>query len=365
MLHTKQQRSLGSTRPGYRPKNLGLILGLLFMLMLAPPTALAAPTSALLKSIMPDSSSMSGQGSSGIDPVALTEEIKKKLAATSAELAHVPSEDIAGSSDTGLPGDVDIFRRRLHLRQLVFLYQGQIARLSSLQARQQRRLELESQVANWSGFSEPSLHPFLRADELKESIASLSRRVDELESWIPAINLTGLQVVTVAESSTVKLRQADEAVEQEESPDQQVRLSRDRDQLAIQNQIDLARAMGFQIEKQAVQEELLETRAMLQLANKQLSMASENVELTNQDLIQIQKNIDTESQQIIAELKRVVSAPVPENNAIQQKNLASGNAGKTAQLQSREPEQSSRLSQVQLITTDIKLQALNRILAYL
>ncbi len=41
--------------------------------------------------------------------------------------------------------------------------------------------------------------------------------------------------------------------------------------------------MGFQIEKQAVQEELLETQAMLQLANKQLSVASEHVELTQQD----------------------------------------------------------------------------------
>ena len=104
----------------------------------------------------------------------------------------MPSEAIAGSPATGLSGEVDIFARRLHLRQLVFIYQGQLARLASLQVRQQRRLELESQAANWSGFSEPSLHPFLRADELKESVIRLSNRVDELESWIPAIDQTGV-----------------------------------------------------------------------------------------------------------------------------------------------------------------------------
>ncbi len=105
---------------------------------------------------MQDSSGKPAPDQAQIDPAALTEEIKKKLAATNAELALVPSEAVAGSPATGLSGEMDIFARRLHLRQLVFLYQGQLARLSSLQVRQQQRLDLENQAANWSGFSEPS-----------------------------------------------------------------------------------------------------------------------------------------------------------------------------------------------------------------
>jgi hypothetical protein len=87
----------------------------------------------------------------------------------------------------------------------VFLFQGQLTRLASLQVRQQHRLELESQTANWSGFSQPSLHPFLRADELKESVTKLGSRVDELESWISALDQAGAQVINIAENSTVKL----------------------------------------------------------------------------------------------------------------------------------------------------------------
>ena len=147
---------------------------------------------------MQESSSKPAPGQSPIDPAALTEEIKKKLAATNAELALVPSEAVAGSSASGLSGEEEIFARRLHLRQLVFLYQGQLGRLANLQVRQQAQLvELENQAANWSGFSEPLLHPFLRADELKESVATLNSRVDELESWIPAIDQTGAEIVKI------------------------------------------------------------------------------------------------------------------------------------------------------------------------
>jgi hypothetical protein len=320
---------------------------------------------ALLKGIIQESSSKPVPSQSRINPATLIEEIKLKLAATSSELAAVPSEAIAGSAAAGLPGDVAIFARRLHLRQLMFIYQGQLARLASLQVRQQRRLELENQAANWSGFSETSPHPFLRTDELKESVTNLSSRVDEIETWIPAIDQAGLQVVTVAENSTAKLRPADEAIERaKESPDQQALLGRERDLLALQNQIDLARAMGYQIEKQTVQEELLETRAQLQLARKQLSVASEHVALTQQDIDQVQKKIELENQHIVDELKQAVSALDLENKSGQQEKLASSVSGEAAQQQSAEPEQIDQIRQTQRNTTDIKLQTLNWLLVY-
>ena len=229
-----------------------------------------------------------------------------------------------------------------------------------------RRLtELESQAANWSGFSEPLLHPFLRADELKESLTTLSRRADELESGIAAIEQGEEQAINIAEDSTVKLRQADEAVEQaKESPGQQALLDRARDSLALQNQIDLARAVGFQIEKQMVQEELQGTQAKLQLARKQLGGLSEQVELTQQDLDQVHKNIEMQSQQLIAELKQAVSALDLENKAGQQAKPASSATGE-APAQVAGPESLDQLRQAQLMTSDIKLQTLNRVLVYL
>ena len=164
MLQLTKKYRIVRSYPWHRPINISIIrifISVFMMLLLVP--ASAAPTSALIKGIMQNSSSTLGSGQSVIKPPALIEEIKKKLAATSAELALVPSESVAGSSATGLSGNEEIFIRRLHLRQLVFLYQGQLSRLASLQMRQQHLVELENQAANWSGFSEPSLHLFLRA----------------------------------------------------------------------------------------------------------------------------------------------------------------------------------------------------------
>jgi len=367
MLQLTKHYRIVRSHPGYGPIKFGVIrvvMSLLMMLLPAP--ASAAPTSSLVKGIMQGSSSKPAPGQSRIDPVALTEEIKKKLAATSEELALVPSDAVAKSSATGLSEKQEIFARRLHLRQLVFLYQGQLVRLVNLRVRQQRRLELESQAANWSGFSEPLPHPFLSADELKESVTKLGNQVDEIESWITALDHTELHLVETAENSAVKLRQSDEAVEQaKKSSDLQARLNRERDLLVLQNQIDLARAMGFQIEKQTVQEELLETRARLQLANKQLSVASEHVELTQQDIDQVNKNIEIESQQIIAELKQAVSALDIEKNASQQEKLALSVTGEDVQQQSAMPEQIDQMRQAQRNDADIKLLVLNRILVYL
>ena len=366
MLQFKKNTRLDHTCPGYRPINfevIRILLSLLMLLWLAP--ASSGPAS-LLKGVMQESSSKPVSGQSRINPAVLIEEIKLKLAAATAELALVPSEAVAGSSATGASGEEELLARRLRLRQLVFLYQGQLARLASLQLRQQRLTELESQAANWSGFSEPVLHPFLRADELKESLTTLNRRVGELESGIAAIEQGEEQEINIAEDSTVKLRQADEALEQAKEPIvQQASLDRARDSLALQNQIDLARAVGFQIEKQMIQEELQGAQAKLQLARKQLGGLSEQVELTQQDLDQVHKNIEMQSQQLIAELKQAVSALDLETKAGQQAKLASSVTGEATQAQTIGPEQRDQLRQAQLMTSDIKLQALNRVLVYL
>jgi len=352
---------------GFRPISFEVIRVLLCLLMLLFLTpASAAPASTLLKGIMQGSSSKSAPGQSQLNPAVLIEEIKKKLAATKAELALVPSEPAPDSAATGLSEDENSIARRLRLRQLVFLYQGQLARLESLQERQQHLIALENQAAEWSGFSEPLHHPFLKADELKESVNSLGIRVEELWSWITALEVTGAQMISTAEESTVKLRQADEAVEQtKNSPGQQAFLSRERDQLMLQNQVDLARAMGFQIEKQTVQEELLETRAKLRLARKQLGAVSGNPALTQQDIDQVNKNIERASQQVIAELKQTVAMAEPENKAMKQEIQSPRIAVDSAKPLVVANEQLDQIRQAQSITTDIKLQALNRILVYL
>jgi potassium efflux system protein len=362
MLQFTKQCCIVSSRLGYRPKIPGIIrvlISLLMLLVLTPTSA--GPTSSLMSGIMKQSTGKPDTVKSVINPAALVEDIKKKLAETNEKIALMPPEKETGAPSTEAGVD-NMTKRRIYLKQLAYTYEGQLSRLDNLQATQKRRIELEKEATDWSGFTEQSAHPFLRADELKESVRALGRRHDELESWVDAIDKTGLLFINAVENSAVKLRQADEAVERaKNSPDLQALLSRDRDLLLLQNQMDTARAIGFQIEKQTLQEELVETRARLQLATKQLGVASEHVELTQQDLEQVHKNIEIESQHIIHELNHLVS----EFEVLNQGKPVPDITGRAAQPQLAEPAEIEQLRQVQRENADIKLLMLGRILAYL
>ena len=333
---------------------------LMLTLLILP--ASATPTSALINGMTQKSSSKAGSSQSVINPAALIEDIKKKLAETNEKLALLTPEEEAGPPSTELTDVGYIAKRRFYLRELAYIYRGQLARLATLQDIQKNRIELEQQASNWSGFSEQSEHPFLRADELLESIQTLGRRLDDFKSWSTAIDQIGVYAMSTVHTSTIKLRQADEAVEQaKNSPEQQARLSSERDLLALQNQIDMARAVGFQIENQMNQETLLETRATLQLARKQYSAVSEHLELTQQDIEQLHKNMELKRQHIIAEIKQAVSAL----ETINKEKPVSSITGGTAKLQSARQEQIEQIHQIQQSSADIRLQALDMILNYL
>lgn len=351
------------TRPGYNSMSIivnRVLINVVILLLLTPNSVLAVPSESVLNQAIKQSPNDSISRVSQLDPAALIEEVNKKLTEAQAELADLPSEATTGSPTIGLSGSEDLNSRRLHLKQLVFIYQGQLSRLPNLQSIQKKRIELEKKAENWSGFNEPSPHPFLRADELKGSVTTLSKRVVELESWLTAIEQAGVLVINNAENSLVKLRQADEAVEQaQNSPEQQARLSRQRELLVLQNKIDLARAVGFQIEKLTVQEELLQNQAQLQLARKQLSVAAENIELTQQDIEQINKKTAAESQELNTELKQAMSEFDFENKAEQLKKISSNANGQIPS------SLANQILQAQRSNTDIKLQALSRIQVYL
>jgi len=106
-------------------------LSLVIMLWLT--SVSAAPASVITDRLLHKSANNPDSAQSVLDPASLIENVKKKLAATKAEFAGMPLEVAAGNLISELSGDEKIFVRRLQLRQLVFIYQGQISRLYNLQ----------------------------------------------------------------------------------------------------------------------------------------------------------------------------------------------------------------------------------------
>jgi hypothetical protein len=147
----------------------------------------------------------------------------------------------------------------------------------------------------------------------------------------------------------------------EDLPDKQAILKKERDLLVLQNQLNSSRAIGFEIEKQTVQGELLENRARLQLATKQLYVASENVNLTQLDIAEVLKNIDIESQHIIVELNKGASV----FEVLKKGRPVPGITGIAAQTQLAGPAESEQLRQAQLNNAGIEQLLLGKILVYL
>ena len=104
---------------------------------------------------------------------------------------------------------------------------------------------------------------------------------------------------------------------------------------------------------------------MLQLARKQLSVASEHVELSQQDVDQVQKKVDMESQHIMAELKQGVTAIDFDNKDGQQLGPGPSITGEATQRRSAGHVELDPLRQAQLYNAVVKLQVLNRMLVYL
>lgn len=321
-------------------KSTQMLAGLLLLLLLASSAAATAGL-AIEQSMKASSSQVSPMQTK--EPAVLIKEIKQNLAETNEKLATLPVNAKVVSEDTT--------QRSLYLKQLVYMYQGQLARLADLQRIQQDRIDLEKKASDWSGFSEPSDHPFLRADELQASVMTLGKHLNELESWIADNQQTGTYLIKLAQTSTIQLRQADEAIEQaKNNSEQQARLTEQRDMLALQNQLDMAHALSFQIEKQQNWEILQQTSSRLLLARKQFGVASENEKLTQQDIDQVHKNIDKEKQDIINEIKQISETFDIESQTIAQKNSDS---------------EQSQLSRSQRENIDVKLLILNRMLNYL
>jgi potassium efflux system protein len=336
-------------------KSIRMLAGLFLLLMSASVTAITGlPIEQTVKN---GSSQASNSAQSANDPVVLMQEIKKNLAKINEKLVTLPE---------AAPAEADnIAKRRLYFTQLMYLYQGQLARLADLQRIQQDRIDSEKKLSDWSGFSEPSAHPFLRADELQESVMVLSKRLNELESWIADNQKIGEYIVNLAKTSDVQIRQIDEAIEQaKDDSEQQARLLEGRDLLKLASQLDMARALSFQIEKQRNQEILRKTLATLQLARKQFAVASENVELTQQDIDEVHRNIDKKKQRIVNELKQITTKFNLANKVVAQEN-SSNTTGQSDQVQLVARESSEQISKLRLEDIDLRLQMLNRMLNYL
>lgn len=327
------------------------VIGFLMLLLVAVPAA-AIPSMGL-NGLKKSSSDNINLAQADFDPGTLKNEVEKKLVTAKQKLAAMSTVDESVQDMADMVGKDMNIPRRVLLKQLIYLYEGQLERLTYLKFSQTNRITYEKEASNWVGFEDQLSPSFLLADNLRDSVARLNKNINEIESLDAIDSQVEAYLLSMIQATNIKFRQADEALQHaKDGSEQQAGLRRKRDQLELENQLNLARALVFQIEIRIKHESALETRARLLLANKQLAYVSGKVELTKEEADQVYVRIEKEKQRIHAEIQQAI------------KELEVSKRQNTAGLDS----ESTTLQQshfISLKNIDIKLQVLNRILSYL
>lgn len=287
--------------------------------------------------------------------------IRGKLAAVNEELARAGAATYAGAANPE-----EIIDRELMLRQTLRFYQRQIDTLLKLDNFQKSRARFAKETANWTGFPTPPPYSFLMVDDLRESLRALQIRVDSLAFMDESIKQERERRNDLLEESSEKLRQATERLETTSSADpRQVWL---RDLAATRNRMDRAGVEAIQMEQQANDEDLAESRQRLELFQRQLTEADKQVAFPAEDKDKVRKRLTQERQSLQAELdemlprleesRRTLDAA---SEALDQERI-NPYAGTDARSRLVELEQRAEQARERTENADIKFQLLNRLL---
>ena len=303
---------------------------------------------------------------SAASPEDLIDNLRKKLAAGSEELAQTTTGGIEPSS-TDVASQAEVIERRLLLQQLVRTYQRQIDSLFKLQQLQQDRTQLERQTANWAGFPNPPPYSFLKVDEFRQSVQSLNARIQALATLSSAIEQEIDRREDMLEKSGEKLRQANERLEKSSNANDIPRLTWLRDLEALRNRLAEARLAGTQVEQKFSEAELAETRQQLDFTRRQLSEAKKHIAFSAADRDHVRKDLEAERRRLQAELDETLPAlessrkvldKATESLSRERETIAAGaDPSRLAEL-----ERNVELQREQVENADIKFQALNRLL---
>ncbi|MGZ8152125.1 MAG: mechanosensitive ion channel domain-containing protein [Methylovulum sp.] len=279
------------------------------------------------------------------DHALLAKTIQKQLDTAQDDLARLLADRKAQPK---VSETVQTNTRQFYVEMLIHTYEAQLERLAELNAIQERSAAEEYEASTLTTSDESQPISFLKEDELRESMGVLDKHSVGLEKMLVLIDLETQRRVDAIENSAAKLRQADEVLEKIRSKKApQTFFIENRDILVLQNRVDSSRLVNLKIEKQLIEQKLLETRRKRSFIEKEVdNNPVAYAQITQQDIAVTLKNLEDQRKDIIAELTESISEVGAEK--LKEKPLT----------QSLPPETGDSLRHLQKENEGFKLQAL-------
>jgi potassium-dependent mechanosensitive channel len=199
----------------------------------------------------------------------------------------------------------DIRLRRGLLHRLVFAYEQQLRNMAKLEAARARREELTRQANAWSKFSEPPPFSILLSDRLREEFQVERLKINSNEAAVSKLVLIIEENSTQASRFEEHIRQFNEQLEGSEDGEGATSLSWQRDLARLRSEVAAATVAVLDLERQVRLEVVKESRAHLDLLQRQLIVADAGAKFTHADLLQVRDRIERQDETLQGEIAEV------------------------------------------------------------
>lgn len=304
MVHAPDTNVASPSGRGQRPRRLALTLAtaLLNGFVLAATAAAQTPPAKTGPASLLAAAPGTNLPPSGSDAETSAESLQARLAEARAKLATLAPDAAAWTNaPPGIPAQ-DILLRRALCQRLVLLYEQQLNATAEFETLKSHGADLLRETQTWSGFSEPRPYSVLLTDGLREEIQAERLKVKSGESTLSVLAQLledNRQTLTQAEE---KNRLLNEQLEGAQDSAQRVRLTWQREQARLQSEVAGAMAAALDLERRLSQERLAQSRAHLELLQRQLAVAEADAAFTQADLDKALDRIAAEGRQLEREL---------------------------------------------------------------
>ncbi|HNX34025.1 MAG TPA: mechanosensitive ion channel [Kiritimatiellia bacterium] len=225
----------------------------------------------------------SGAAVAGI-PDTLAPQLREKLAEAHAKFNRYTAE--FGSTTNIPPGatQAEAIEYQSLLRRLTQTYQTHLNDAATYETNRQRLKDFEQSVKTWAGFAEQPPYSILRVDETRDTIQSLEKKIEMLETAHAFMNRLGSDTSTFMETSEGKVRHLSEQLERLTEQPLLIRISWQKELEQARCQAAAATLASFDTISRKTNVELEENRLRLAFARRQLTLLNRDVCFTQQDL---------------------------------------------------------------------------------
>ena len=235
-------------------------------------------------------------------------QLRERLQATETELNSVSTPGaLRAGTPAGSP-ESELLERRSLLYQLARAYEHQLEDTQKLQQARARRQQVEQENREWTGFADPPPYSVIVVDSLRDSLRSLRRTVELLQSKLAVTKRAGERSEEALKASEQRLRLASEQLETVDNSPETARLNWLRDLASLRSRAMAASAAMLALSVKARQEELAEAQARVAFAQRQLAQAEQAQRFTAQDLETVRSRLETERTGLEAELERALTS---------------------------------------------------------